>query len=122
MWVQARRGSLVAADDLGPDSARRHPSSACPPSPLFNITLRAALLVPCDKMSSPVPSLRVRVNQIDHTLAAPGPLDSSTLPRVPIIRVYGESSTGQKACVHIHQAYPYFFVEYPGKMNPDSGE
>ncbi|KAI0732391.1 hypothetical protein C8Q72DRAFT_874307 [Fomitopsis betulina] len=71
-------------------------------------------------MSSPLPSLRVRVNQIDHTLAAPGPLDNSTLSRVPVIRVYGESSTGRKACVNIHQAYPYFFVEYPGKMSPDS--
>ncbi|KAH9937686.1 uncharacterized protein B0H18DRAFT_1081794 [Fomitopsis serialis] len=71
-------------------------------------------------MSSPSPTLRVRVNHIDHTLAAPGPLDNSTLPRVPIIRIYGESSTGQKACVHVHQAYPYCFVEYPGKMNPDS--
>ncbi|KAH9835559.1 uncharacterized protein C8Q71DRAFT_709525 [Rhodofomes roseus] len=70
-------------------------------------------------MSSPLSTLRVRVNQIDHILAAPGPLDNSTLPRVPIIRIYGESSTGKKACVHVHQAYPYFFVEYPGKMNPD---
>ncbi|KAH7883594.1 hypothetical protein F5I97DRAFT_2041862 [Phlebopus sp. FC_14] len=65
------------------------------------------------------PSLRVLINQIDHTLAAPGPLDNATLPRVPIIRIYGASSTGEKACVHIHQVYPYFFVEYTGKMTPD---
>ena len=107
---------------LGLNPARHRRSPACPPSSPSRLTLRAALTVSCSKMSSPLPSLRVRVNQIDHTLVAPGPLDNSTLPRVPIIRVYGESSTGQKACVHIHQAYPYFFVEYPGKMNPDSGE
>ncbi|KZT65126.1 hypothetical protein DAEQUDRAFT_677323 [Daedalea quercina L-15889] len=71
-------------------------------------------------MSSPLPTLRVRVNQIDHHLVAPGPLDNSTLPRVPVVRIYGQSTTGQKACVHVHQVYPYFFVEYTGKMNPDS--
>lgn len=72
-------------------------------------------------MSTQEPSFRVRINQIDHTIAQSGPLDNSSLPHVPIIRIYGESSTGQKACVHIHQVYPYFFIEYAGKMNPDSG-
>ena len=68
------------------------------------------------------PTLSVQINQIDHTLAPPGPLDNSSLPRVPIIRIYGASSTGQKACVHVHQVYPYFFVEYSGQMNPESGQ
>ncbi|KAF8168090.1 hypothetical protein B0H34DRAFT_786325 [Crassisporium funariophilum] len=62
--------------------------------------------------------LQVRINQIDYTLAPPGDLDNSSLPRVPVLRIYGSSSTGQAACVHIHQAYPYFFVDYKGKLNP----
>ncbi|KAF9229291.1 DNA/RNA polymerase [Gyrodon lividus] len=66
------------------------------------------------------PSLSVLINQIDHTLAPPGPLDNASLHRVPIIRIYGASSTGVKACVHVHQVYPYFFVEYPGRMTPDN--
>ncbi|KZT02722.1 uncharacterized protein LAESUDRAFT_399797 [Laetiporus sulphureus 93-53] len=70
-------------------------------------------------MKDTTASLCVRVNQIDHTLAQAGPLDNTTLPRVPIIRIYGEASNGQKACIHVHQVYPYFFVEYPGKMNPN---
>ncbi|KAF8846392.1 hypothetical protein BDN67DRAFT_940224 [Paxillus ammoniavirescens] len=65
------------------------------------------------------PSLSVHINQIDHTLAPPGPLDNTSLHRVPIIRIYGASSTGEKTCVHVHQVYPYFFVEYPGRMTPD---
>jgi DNA polymerase zeta len=73
-------------------------------------------------MSSDEPTLRVRINQIDYTLVPPGPLDNSALPRVPIIRIYGASSKGMKACVHVHQVYPYFFVEYNGQMRPDSGE
>ncbi|KAF9241374.1 hypothetical protein BU15DRAFT_87282 [Melanogaster broomeanus] len=65
------------------------------------------------------PSLSVLIHQIDHTLAPPGPLDNATLPRVPVIRIYGASSTGEKACLHVHQVYPYFFVEYTGRMTPD---
>ncbi|KAH7930979.1 hypothetical protein BV22DRAFT_1053576 [Leucogyrophana mollusca] len=71
-------------------------------------------------MASQEPTLRVLIQQIDYTLAPPGPLDNTSLHRVPIIRIYGASSTGQKACVHVHQVYPYFFVEYKGKLNPDN--
>lgn len=65
--------------------------------------------------------LRVRINHIDHTLIQPGPLDNTALPRVPVLRIYGDTSLGQKACVNVHQVYPYFFIEYPGKMDPKSG-
>ncbi|KAF8581637.1 hypothetical protein K439DRAFT_1635972 [Ramaria rubella] len=63
--------------------------------------------------------MRVRLDNIDHTLARPGPLDESTLPKVPVIRIYGRTSTGWRACLHIHQVYPYFFVDYCGSLNPD---
>ncbi|KAH9849760.1 hypothetical protein C2E23DRAFT_870439 [Lenzites betulinus] len=70
--------------------------------------------------SSPLPpSLRVRIDQIDYMVAPPGLLDNSSLYRVPVIRIYGDSSLGLKTCVHIHQVYPYFFVEYLDKMHPD---
>ncbi|KAG1783945.1 hypothetical protein EV702DRAFT_958561 [Suillus placidus] len=65
-------------------------------------------------------TLRVLINQIDYTVASPGPLDNTSLPRVPVIRIYGASSTGTKACVHVHQVYPYFFVEYGGKLSPEN--
>jgi DNA polymerase zeta len=67
-------------------------------------------------------TLRVQLNQIDYTVSSPGFLDNSTLPLVPIIRIYGASSTGKTACVHVHQTYPYFFVEYLDSMKPDSGQ
>ncbi|KAI0801265.1 hypothetical protein C8Q74DRAFT_1314513 [Fomes fomentarius] len=70
-------------------------------------------------MSSQAASLRVKINQIDYTVVPPGPLDNSTLHRVPVIRIYGDSSIGFKTCLQIHQVYPYFFVEYLEKMNPD---
>jgi DNA polymerase zeta len=67
-------------------------------------------------------TLRVLINQIDYTVTSPGALDNTSLPRVPVIRIYGASSTGMKACVHVHQVYPYFFVEYGGKLSPENGE
>jgi DNA polymerase zeta len=60
------------------------------------------------------PSLRVRLNDIDYINVAPGALDNSSLNRVPVLRIYGDSSTGQKACVHVHNVYPYFYIEYCG--------
>ncbi|KAJ7706169.1 hypothetical protein B0H17DRAFT_1035991 [Mycena rosella] len=64
----------------------------------------------------PCPILQVQINQIDHYFSPPGHLDNSDLPSVPVIRIYGSSSTGKKCCVHVHQVYPYFFVEYIGKL------
>ncbi|KAH9178730.1 hypothetical protein EDB89DRAFT_2111621 [Lactarius sanguifluus] len=66
------------------------------------------------------PALEVQLTQIDYSLDAPDVLDNTTLPKVPVLRIYGSSSLGQKCCLHIHQVYPYFFVEYTGKMNPGS--
>ena len=66
--------------------------------------------------------LRVRINQIDYTLRPPGDLDNSKLLRVPVIRIFGSSSTGQTACVHVHQVYPYLFIQYIGQLTPDHGK
>ncbi|KAJ3553039.1 hypothetical protein NM688_g3832 [Phlebia brevispora] len=81
--------------------------------------LRISACGPCVSMDRQIPTLRVRINQIDYTLQPSGSLDNTCLPRVPIIRIYGESTIGKKACIHIHQVYPYFFVEYTGKMVPE---
>ena len=72
-------------------------------------------------MTSSSSVLRVRINHIDHILVEPGPLDNSSQQLVPIIRVYGISSIGKKTCVHIHQVYPYFYIEYTGNVDPESG-
>ncbi|TRM66323.1 hypothetical protein BD626DRAFT_613855 [Schizophyllum amplum] len=66
----------------------------------------------------PRTTLRVRINQIDHVMVQPGSLDKSTFPWALVIRIYGASSVGRKACVHVHQVYPYFFVEYNGDLDP----
>ncbi|KAF8909030.1 hypothetical protein CPB84DRAFT_1813269 [Gymnopilus junonius] len=63
--------------------------------------------------------LQVRISQIDYTLVPPGHLDNSSLPNVPVLRIFGSSSVGKTACVHVHQVYPYLFVQYLGKLDPN---
>jgi DNA polymerase zeta len=76
---------------------------------------------------------RVRLNCIDHYQAIPTIYDprlrkdvqaskASKEPKVPVIRVFGSTETGQKVCAHIHGAFPYLFVEYEGSLNRDEGE
>ncbi|KAI8639136.1 hypothetical protein BD408DRAFT_392872, partial [Parasitella parasitica] len=64
-------------------------------------------------------TISIRIVNLDHYMAEPGPLDRSytpfsdkRLPKVPVLRVFGSTMAGQKVCLHIHQVFPYFFVPY----------
>lgn len=35
---------------------------------------------------------------------------------VPIVRVWGTTPMGQKACVHVHGYFPYFFIPLPAEL------
>lgn len=76
---------------------------------------------------------RIRLNCIDHYQATPTNYDpplptinatsqKQLAPGVPVIRVFGATETGQKACVHIHGAFPYLYIEYDGILAQDEGE
>ncbi|KAF5000888.1 hypothetical protein FGRMN_1497 [Fusarium graminum] len=73
---------------------------------------------------------RIRLNCIDHYQATPTQYDPqlrndirpsqvSKGPKVPIIRIFGATETGQKVCAHVHGAFPYMYVEYEGDLSPD---
>ncbi|CAE6457952.1 unnamed protein product [Rhizoctonia solani] len=64
-------------------------------------------------------TLKVQITNIDWSLVRSGTLDNTRFSRCPVIRIFGISSTGKKACVHIHQVYPYFYVPYDGSMAPE---
>lgn len=75
---------------------------------------------------------RVRLNCIDHYQSTPSKFDPllrndiklsqiSREPKVPVIRVFGATETGQKVCAHIHGAFPYLYIEYNGGLNQDEG-
>ncbi|KAG1048906.1 hypothetical protein G6F43_008737 [Rhizopus delemar] len=64
-------------------------------------------------------TISIRIVNIDHYIHKPCSLDrayspfcNKSLSKVPVIRVFGSTNAGQKACLHIHQIYPYFFVPY----------
>lgn len=76
---------------------------------------------------------RVRLNCIDHYQASPthydpqlrndiGPVQARKGPKVPVVRVFGATETGQKVCAHIHGAFPYMYVEYQGSLEPEDGK
>jgi DNA polymerase zeta len=71
---------------------------------------------------------RVRLNCIDHYQATPTRYDprlrrdshlseAAKQPKVPVIRVFGSTETGQKVCAHIHGAFPYLYIEYRGPLD-----
>ena len=75
---------------------------------------------------------RVRLNCIDHYQAAPTRYDpqlrndvglsqAAKAPKVPVVRVFGSTETGQKVCAHIHGAFPYLYVQYHGGLTSDEG-
>lgn len=75
---------------------------------------------------------RVRLNCIDDYQAVPTEFDPpvpftngasqrTARPKVPVIRAFGATETGQKVCVHIHGAFPYLYIEYRGGLGQDEG-
>lgn len=74
----------------------------------------------------------MRLNCIDHYQAVPSRFDPQLqssgdddsapfLAKVPVIRVFGATQTGQKVCAHIHGAFPYLYVDYDGNLVSDDG-
>lgn len=68
--------------------------------------------------SSILPEFVVRLVSIDYYMARPTPgldecysrLEGKTIDQVPIIRIFGSTPSGQKACVHVHGVSGLLFV------------
>ena len=66
----------------------------------------------------------VRIVSLSYCMLPPNPLLDpficETIPAtynsltVPTIRVFGSTKEGQRACLHIHQIFPYLYVAYDG--------
>lgn len=60
---------------------------------------------------TPVPPVVVRLVSIDYYMAPPTAgvdvcfsyFDGTPIEQVPVIRVFGSTPAGQKACVHLHK-------------------
>ncbi|CAH2105361.1 unnamed protein product [Euphydryas editha] len=68
----------------------------------------------------------VRIVVCDYYLTRPVPgidviyseFRGSDIKQVPILRVFGPTSEGLKACLHIHGVFPYFYIPCP-TPNPE---
>lgn len=78
-------------------------------------------------------SFRVRLNCLEYYLSMPTefdpelsksrvPSDEQSPTKVPVIRVFGATETGQKVCAHVHGAFPYLYVEYHGSLVLEDGK
>ncbi|NP_001163919.1 REV3 like, DNA directed polymerase zeta catalytic subunit L homeolog [Xenopus laevis] len=69
----------------------------------------------------------LRLVTADYYLAAPLPgLDvtrshfrDSPVRRVPVVRVFGATPAGQRACLHLHGIFPYLYTPYDGYGQQD---
>ncbi|KAJ3178368.1 DNA polymerase zeta [Geranomyces variabilis] len=74
------------------------------------------------------PFVSVRIVSMDHYMTYPNPLLDRTATqfsapgtrgfKVPVVRIFGVTALGQKACVHLHNAYRYFYIPYEGPSDP----
>lgn len=63
-----------------------------------------------------------RIVKIDFYMTAPikdldicySQFRSSAVQKVPIIRIFGSTSAGQKTCLHLHGVFPYLYVPCDG--------
>ncbi|GAA5834931.1 hypothetical protein JCM11251_002064 [Rhodosporidiobolus azoricus] len=73
--------------------------------------------------------IRFRLSHIDDIMSYDDsefdnrltPFSDKPLHAVPVIRVFGATDRGQRACVHIHGVFPYVYIDYKGKdLDPDT--
>ncbi|XP_024534003.1 DNA polymerase zeta catalytic subunit [Selaginella moellendorffii] len=62
----------------------------------------------------------IRIVNLDYYTAAPlvdmdecySHFFGRSVMEVPVVRIYGSTLAGQKTCLHLHKALPYFYVPY----------
>ncbi|KAH7435487.1 hypothetical protein KP509_06G067000 [Ceratopteris richardii] len=71
--------------------------------------------------------MSLRIVTLDYYMAPPIPeldycyssLLGQPIAEVPIVRIFGTTLTGRKICLHLHKAFPYFYVPYDKDLPQD---
>ncbi|KAJ0178950.1 hypothetical protein K1T71_005725 [Dendrolimus kikuchii] len=79
-----------------------------------------------DSSSRFKPEFSIRIVVCDYYLTKPLPgidviysdFRGSDIKQVPVLRIFGPSPDGHKACLHIHGVFPYFYIPCP-TSDPD---
>ncbi|XP_075227107.1 DNA polymerase zeta catalytic subunit [Lycorma delicatula] len=67
----------------------------------------------------------LRIVTVDHYMSTPiSGLDVTysdfrgcSIKQVPVLRIFGSTDDGKKACLHIHGVFPYIYVPYDGEIS-----
>ncbi|XP_065331760.1 DNA polymerase zeta catalytic subunit isoform X2 [Cloeon dipterum] len=70
-------------------------------------------------------ALSIRLTVCDFYLAPPkigldptfSEFRGSAVTQVPVLRIFGSTCTGSKACLHVHGVFPYMYIPYDGVEN-----
>jgi DNA polymerase zeta len=38
------------------------------------------------------------------------------IAKIPVVRIFGRTIAGQSVCLHLHKAFPYFFVPFNDEL------
>jgi DNA polymerase zeta len=76
------------------------------------------------------PMFSMRIVSLEYYMAPPLPdmdvcysqFQGCAVNEVPVVRIYGSTPAGQKACLHLHQVFPYFYVPYDEDLPQDIKE
>ncbi|GAA6006501.1 hypothetical protein JCM10207_004954 [Rhodosporidiobolus poonsookiae] len=108
----------MAADGAPPDAA----GSADNPAPTGGNSTAS--------LPHPDCFIRFRLSHIDYYLAHTteaaqfdnprSPFSKDPLRVVPVIRIFGATDRGARVLAHIHGAFPYVYIKYEGKLDPES--
>lgn len=52
-----------------------------------------------------------------HIAAQTSRVTRKPILRSPVVRIFGPTLNGDNACINVHGVYPYFYVDWPDRLN-----
>uniref|UniRef100_A0A182FS53 DNA polymerase zeta catalytic subunit n=1 Tax=Anopheles albimanus TaxID=7167 RepID=A0A182FS53_ANOAL len=76
-------------------------------------------------MPKPEETISIRIVSVDFYMSKPdsqfdvcrSEFRGTEIKQVPVVRLFGSSSTGVHSCVHVHGVFPYFYIPYEGSVS-----